>query len=118
MGRASKPEPIRAEGQVIPPDAPTEQQPGKPSFATALAVAITADLLQIVIFPLFSQGAFSPMDDVLDVAVGLGMVRLLGWHWAFLPSFLAKLVPFFDEFPCWTLAVLFVRAQRAKLQSA
>jgi len=33
------------------------------------------------------------------------MVRLLGWHWEFLPSFLAKLIPGADLVPFWTLAV-------------
>ena len=33
------------------------------------------------------------------------MVNLLGWHWEFLPSFLAKLVPGVDLFPFWTMAV-------------
>jgi hypothetical protein len=79
---------------------------------------VAADLLQIILFPLFGEGAASPLNDALDMAVGLAMVRLLGWHWAFLPSFLGELIPLFDELPCWTLAVLLVRAERAKLQSA
>jgi hypothetical protein len=83
----------------------------------ALAIAIVADLLQIVFFPLLAEGVLSPLDDALDIAVGLVMVKLVGWHWAFLPSFLGKLIPLFDELPCWTLSVLFVRAQRAKLHS-
>ena len=33
------------------------------------------------------------------------MVRLLGWHWEFLPSFFAKLVPGVDLVPFWTIAV-------------
>ena len=33
------------------------------------------------------------------------MVHLLGWHWEFLPSFFAKLVPGVDLVPFWTLAV-------------
>ncbi len=33
------------------------------------------------------------------------MVHLLGWHWEFLPSFLAKLAPGVDLVPFWTLAV-------------
>jgi hypothetical protein len=41
----------------------------------------------------------------LDFAIGAAMVRLLGWHWEFLPSFLGKLVPGVDLVPFWTLAV-------------
>jgi len=33
------------------------------------------------------------------------MINLLGWHWEFLPSFLAKLVPGVDLVPFWTIAV-------------
>jgi len=76
-----------------------------PQFKAAMFLAIVADLLQLVIFPLFVQGAMSPADDLLDLGVGALMVRLLGWHWEFLPSFLAKLVPGVDLVPFWTMAV-------------
>jgi len=74
-------------------------------FRTAMMLAVIADALQIVIFPLFVEGALSPADDVLDFGVGALMIHLLGWHWEFLPSFFAKLVPGVDLVPCWTLAV-------------
>ena len=76
-----------------------------PSFKTAMAIALIADALQIVVFPLFVLGAASPADDILDLAVGALMIHLLGWHWEFLPSFLAKLVPGVDLVPFWTFAV-------------
>ncbi len=75
---------------------------------TAWFVALAADALQIAVFPLFVEGALSPLDSVLDVAVGLVLTRLLGWHWAFLPSLAAELVPGLDLFPTWTAAVYFV----------
>ena len=56
-------------------------------------------------FPLFLEGAYSPLDDVLDFAVAAVLVHLLGWHWEFLPSFAAKLVPGAGLVPFWTLAV-------------
>jgi len=74
-------------------------------FRTAMILAIIADALQIVVFPLFVAGAASPADDVLDFAVGAVLVYLLGWHWEFLPSFFAKLVPGVDLVPFWTMAV-------------
>lgn len=74
-------------------------------FREAMVLAIVADALQIVIFPLFVAGAVSPADDVLDLGVGAMMVHLLGFHWEFLPSFIAKLVPGVDLVPFWTLAV-------------
>jgi hypothetical protein len=74
-------------------------------FRTAMMLAVIADALQIIVFPLFVEGALSPADDVLDFGVGAMMIHLLGWHWEFLPSFFAKLVPGVDLVPCWTLAV-------------
>jgi hypothetical protein len=70
-----------------------------------MILAIVADLVQLVIFPLVIEGAVSPADDVLDLGVAGILTWLLGWHWEFLPSFLAKLVPGVDMIPCWTLAV-------------
>ena len=70
-----------------------------------MILAIVADALQIAVFPLFVQGALSPAEDVLDFGVGALMVHLLGWHWEFLPSFFAKLVPGVDLVPFWTMAV-------------
>jgi len=76
-----------------------------PRLRMAMIVAIVADLLQIIVFPIFVEGAMSPADDVLDVCVGGLLTWLLGWHWEFLPSFLAKLVPGVDLVPLWTIAV-------------
>lgn len=76
-----------------------------PQFMLAMVVAILADALQLVVFPAFIEGAFSPADDLLDLGVAATMVRLLGWHWEFLPSFFAKLVPGLDLVPFWTMAV-------------
>ena len=47
----------------------------------------------------------SPADDILDLAVAAVLVRLLGWHWEFLPAFAGELVPGVDLVPFWTLAV-------------
>jgi hypothetical protein len=79
-----------------------------PRFRTAMMLAIAADALQVVVFPVFVQGALSPADDILDLGIGAAMINLLGWHWEFLPSFLAKLVPGVDLIPFWTLAVVSV----------
>ena len=70
-----------------------------------MLLAIVADLIQLVIFPLVIIGAPSPADDILDVATAGLLSLLVGWHWEFLPSFLAKLVPGVDLVPCWTIAV-------------
>lgn len=73
----------------------------------ARAIAIGADLVQLGLFPYFLPGAAAPWNDALDVVVGLALVRLIGWHWAFLPAFLGELVPGLDLVPTWTAAVLF-----------
>ena len=75
-------------------------------FRVALILAMAADALQILWFPLFAEGALSPADDVLDLAVAAVLVNLLGWHWEFLPAFLAELVPGVDLVPFWTFAVI------------
>jgi hypothetical protein len=77
-----------------------------PRFRTAMALAILADALQILVFPLFVEGALSPAEDLLDFGVAALLVNLLGWHWEFLPSFLVKLVPGVDLVPFWTMAVV------------
>jgi hypothetical protein len=76
-----------------------------PRLRAAMILAIVADALQLVVFPLFVQGAMSPADDLLDLSVAGVLTYLLGWHWEFLPSGLAKLVPGVDLVPLWTLAV-------------
>ena len=75
-------------------------------FRVAMVLAMAADALQIFVFPLFAPGAFSPADDLLDIAVAAVLVHLLGWHWEFLPAFAAELVPGVDLVLFWTLSVL------------
>jgi hypothetical protein len=76
-----------------------------PRMKTALGVAIVADILQLIVFPLVIEGAMSPADDILDLCVAGMLGALLGWHWEFAPSFIGKLVPGVDLAPLWTLAV-------------
>ncbi len=83
-----------------------------PEHRTALMIAMGADALQIALFPFFSEGGVSPVDTLLDVAVGFTLIRMLGWHWAFLPSLIAEVVPGLDLFPTWTAAVLYVTHER------
>ena len=83
----------------------------------AWAVAIAADVLQIAAFPFFVEGGVSPADSVLDLIVAFVMIRLLGWHWAFLPTAAAKLIPGADLFPTWTAAVWFVTRRQVSARS-
>ena len=84
----------------------------QPEHRLAWAVAIAADTLQIVAFPFFAEGGLSPADSLLDLMVGYVLIRLLGWHWAFLPTIAAELIPGAALFPTWTAAVWFVTRQR------
>ena len=90
----------------------------EPEHRLAWAVAIAADALQIVALPLFVEGGMSPADSLLDLIVAFVMIRLLGWHWAFLPTLAAELVPGADLFPTWTAAVWFVTRQQVKSSSS
>src|SRR5271155_1880663 len=71
----------------------------------ARVIAVAADAVQIGLFPFFVEGAASPLSDALDVVVCLLMIWLVGWHIAFLPTFLIKGVPFADLAPTWSIAI-------------
>jgi hypothetical protein len=89
-----------------------------PRFREAMVIAIVADALQIVVFPFFVEGALSPAADILDFGIAALLVKLLGWHWEFLPSFFAKLVPGVDLVPFWTLAVVNVYRKSKRIAVA
>jgi hypothetical protein len=116
---SSKPE---GDPRPAPPDPvlepPIERLPARETRAPmsrvwmARVLAIAADAVQILFLPLFGAGIVSPINDALDVMVGLALVWLVGWHWAFLPSFVAEMVPGLDIFPSWTTAVWFATRGR------
>jgi fatty acid desaturase len=89
----------------------------KPEHRAAWMIAVVADALQIAAFPLFAEGGISPADSLLDLIVAFLLIRLLGWHWAFLPTLAAELIPGADLFPTWTAAVWFVTRQQRNEQS-
>ncbi|MDP1891764.1 MAG: hypothetical protein Q8K55_12805, partial [Gemmatimonadaceae bacterium] len=78
----------------------------------ARGIAIIADAVQIVLLPVFAGGAASPMNNALDVAVGITMTALVGWHWVFLPAFVTEIIPMVDLAPTWTIAVFIATRQR------
>jgi hypothetical protein len=106
--------------EVIEP--PIERLPRRPTRSPstpatsrvwlARVLAVAADAVQIVFLPLFGEGFASPLNDALDLLVGFTLIGLVGWHWAFLPSFAAELVPGLDIFPSWTTAVWFATRGR------
>ena len=83
-----------------------------PEHRLAWLVAVTVDGLQIGMLPFFAAGGISPADTMLDVVAAAILIRLLGFHWAFLPSLLVELMPGFDLFPTWSAAVFFVTRQQ------
>jgi hypothetical protein len=92
---------------VTPDDAgrsvASARTPGKVRAARLLALG--ADALQIAVAPLFGEGFASPFNDVLDLIVAAALIRLLGFHWALLPTLAAELVPALDLAPTWTAVV-------------
>ena len=72
----------------------------------ARAIAVLADAVQIIFMPMFAEGIASPVNDALDVAVAVVLILLVGWHIAFVPTFIVKALPFADLAPTWTIAVL------------
>ena len=83
-----------------------------------MVLAVVADATQIIIFPLFAEGALSPLDDILDFIVAGALIRLIGWHWEFLPSLIGELVPGVDLVPFWTLAVANVYRKWKQVEAA
>ncbi len=81
---------------------------------TARLFAIAIDTVQIALLPLVLGGALSPVNDVLDVVTAVVLTVLVGWHWAFLPAFVAEVVPLVDLVPSWTLAVFIATRSRGE----
>jgi len=79
----------------------------------ARVIAIVADAIQLGLFPAFGVGALSIVNDGLDIVVGLALMFLVGWHFAFLPTFVVELIPGLDLIPTWTVAVWFATRHRA-----
>ena len=85
-----------------------------PKLRLAWLVAIAADAIQIVALPLFVPGGLSPLDVVLDAAAAVVLIELLGWHWAFLPTLAAELVPAQEEID---LKKVFARMEEIRKRS-
>ena len=68
--------------------------------------------MQLGLFPLFAEGFASPFQIGTDILVAALMIFLVGWHIAFIPSFLLETLPFMDLAPTWTIAVLIATRTR------
>ncbi|GLH72723.1 hypothetical protein GETHLI_12250 [Geothrix limicola] len=78
----------------------------KTRIRAAWAVAITVDAIQLATAPVEAGGPpVWLMEGGVDLVTMGVLWALVGFHWAFLPSFLTKLLPFVDIAPTWTVAV-------------
>jgi hypothetical protein len=83
----------------------------KGRIALAWTIAVAADALQIGGFAFFTFAW--PVDEGLDIVVAIALTLLIGWHIAFIPSFIIKSLPFADLAPTWTVAVLLATRGKA-----
>jgi hypothetical protein len=72
----------------------------------ARGIAAGVDLLQIALFPFFAEGSLFPLNAALDLVTCITLILLVGWHIAFLPTFIIEQLPVADLAPTWTLATL------------
>jgi hypothetical protein len=93
----------------------------KEKIIAAFAVAVIADALEFPItgaeLTIVGAPAGEAAAVVLDCAVMGALTKILGFHWAFLPSFLVEVVPGLDLLPTWVGCVAFVVWQRKKEQA-
>ena len=78
----------------------------------AVAIALVADLLQIVLLPL--EWAF--VQQIVDVVAMVLITLTLGFHPLLLPTFLVEFIPVVDMLPTWTGCVVAVIALRKRSQ--
>jgi hypothetical protein len=79
----------------------------------AYAVAVTTDLLQLLLGPFGWAGA----DELLDVTAMILTWRLIGFHLLLLPTFALEFLPVADMLPTWTGCVAIVVALRKHQQA-
>jgi hypothetical protein len=80
----------------------------------AYAIAVTTDVLQLLLGPL--GWAFA--DEILDVAAMILTSRVIGFHPLLLPTFVLEFLPVTDVLPVWTGCVALVVALRKRQQDA
>ena len=83
----------------------------------AWAVALGVDALQIA-----AEATTGPVGWMigagLDVVALIVLWRLVGFHWAFLPSFLTEWIPGLNMAPLWSVALGIATRGRTKDPSA
>ena len=83
----------------------------------AWVIGVAVDALQLATAPAELGG---PPVWLIEGAVDLVTMAVLwfivGFHWAFLPSFATKLLPFVDLAPTWTVAVFLATRGRGPIE--
>ncbi|HEY3400643.1 MAG TPA: hypothetical protein VGK03_08430 [Geothrix sp.] len=69
----------------------------------AWAIALAVDAIQVPADLSGPLGWF--LGAGLDLITMIIMWAMLGFHWAFLPSFVTEAIPYLNLAPLWTLAV-------------
>jgi hypothetical protein len=69
----------------------------------ARGIAVAADAAQLALAAAYPADYL--LGDIIDLPVAAALTLLVGWHLAFIPSFLIKLVPIADLAPTWTVAI-------------
>ncbi|MCM2249511.1 MAG: hypothetical protein NDI58_02925 [Geothrix sp.] len=75
----------------------------KTRIRVAWAIALAVDAIQVPAAASGPAGWF--LGAGLDLVTMAVMWALLGFHWAFLPSFLVEGIPYLNLAPLWTVAV-------------
>src|SRR5437868_15024957 len=76
----------------------------------AYAVAVSIDLIQLLLGPV----GWFVADEVLDVVAMVAISRAIGFHVVLLPTFALEFLPVSDMLPTWTGAVALVVALRRR----
>lgn len=89
---------------------------GRARLALALAVLVDAIQLPLQGASLTGIGTVpaEALDLAIDAATALIISRLIGWHWALLPTLALELIPFVDLAPTWFACVSYVISRRKK----
>jgi hypothetical protein len=75
----------------------------KTRIRVAWAIALAVDAIQVPADLSGPVGWF--LGAGLDLITMIVLWAMLGFHWAFLPSFVTEAVPYLNLAPLWTLAV-------------
>ena len=82
----------------------------RPRVRLAYAIAVTADVLQLLLGPI--GWAFA--DEILDLSAMILIWRIIGFHPLLLPTFVLEFLPAADMLPTWTGCVALVLALRRR----